>query len=96
MVAAESFHQALAPHARAGAAAAKPDAGVLALGQTILSVLGATLLDGIRGYAEQNNIEVEGLPKDPDAEVPPDQILNILRSVLAMFFPLLAPKASTQ
>jgi len=69
---------------------------VLALGQTILSVLGATLLDGIRGYAEQNNIEVEGLPKDPDAEVPPDQILNILRSVLAMFFPLLAPKASTQ
>src|ERR1035438_9537248 len=34
MVAAESFLQALAPHARAGAAAAKPDAGVPALGQT--------------------------------------------------------------
>jgi hypothetical protein len=31
MVAAESFHQALAPHARA---AAKPDAGVPALRQT--------------------------------------------------------------
>src|ERR1039457_7223249 len=30
MVAAESFDQALAPHARAGAAAAKPDAGVFA------------------------------------------------------------------
>src|ERR1035438_2895316 len=34
MVAAASFLQALAPHARAGAAAAKPDAGVFALGQT--------------------------------------------------------------
>src|ERR1039458_8675268 len=34
MVAAESFHQALAPHARAGAGAAKPDAGGPALGQT--------------------------------------------------------------
>src|ERR1019366_8820667 len=34
MVAAEFFDPALAPHARAGAAAAKPDAGVFALGQT--------------------------------------------------------------
>ena len=31
----------------------------------------------------------------PNTEIPPDQILNILRNVLAMFFPLLAPKAPT-
>ena len=34
MTAPESFDPALAPHARAGAAGAKPDAGVMALGQT--------------------------------------------------------------
>ena len=33
-VAAESFHQALTPHARAGAGALKPDAGMPALWQT--------------------------------------------------------------
>ena len=40
----------------------------LALGK-ILSTLGKTL-QGIRGYAEQNNIEIEGLPKDPKADPP--------------------------
>jgi phospholipase C len=64
----------------------------LALGQAV-SVLGKTLLDGFRGYAEQNNIEIEGLPKDPNTEIPPDQILNVFRNALAIFFPLLAPDA---
>ena len=34
MVTAESFDPALAPHARTGAAGAKPNAGMFALGQT--------------------------------------------------------------
>jgi phospholipase C len=64
----------------------------LILGQ-VVSGLGKTLLDGIRAYAEQNNIKLEGLPEDPRADIPPEQILTVLRSALAMFFPLLAPTA---
>jgi hypothetical protein len=65
----------------------------LALG-TVVSALGKTLLDGLRGYAEQNNIKLDGLPEDPKADIPPEQILTVLRSALAMFFPLLAPAAA--
>ncbi len=66
----------------------------LALGQT-LSTLGKAAFEGIRGFAEQNDIEVEGLPKDPRAEIPPEQALNILHNFLAQSFPLLVP-ASTE
>jgi phospholipase C len=64
-----------------------------ALGQAV-SVLGKTLLDGLRGYAERQNIKLEGLPEDPKADIPPEQILTVLRSALAMFFPLLAPASA--
>jgi phospholipase C len=60
---------------------------------TSVSPLGQTLFQGIREYAEQNNIEVEGLPKDPNADVPPEQLLPVLRSLLATIFPLLASAA---
>jgi hypothetical protein len=56
--------------------------------------LGKTLLDGLRGYAVQNNIKLDGLPEDPKADIPPEQIMTVLRSALAMFFPLLAPTAA--
>jgi phospholipase C len=36
-----------------------------------LSTLGKTLAQGIREYAEQNHVEIEGLPKDPRADLPP-------------------------
>jgi phospholipase C len=65
----------------------------LALGEAV-SALGRTFLDGFRGYAERNDIEIEGLPKDPNAEVPPEQLLGVLRNALAIFFPLLVPDAS--
>ena len=65
----------------------------LALGQAV-SVLGKSLLDGLRGYAAQNNIKLEGLPEDPKADIPPEQIMTVLRSALAIFFPLLAPAAA--
>jgi phospholipase C len=65
----------------------------LLLGQAV-SVLGQTLLDGLRGYAEQNNVKLDGLPDDPKADLPPEQIMTVLRSALAIFFPLLAPADS--
>jgi phospholipase C len=64
-----------------------------ALGQ-VLTVLGKSLLDGLRAYAAQSGIEVEGMPKDPTAEIPPDQVMQVLRDFLARFFPLLAPTAA--
>ena len=47
----------------------------------------------LRGYAEQQGIEIEGLPDDPKAEIPPEQALNILHNFLAISFPRLAPTA---
>ena len=62
----------------------------LGLGQTI-SAIGAAVFEGIRAYAEQHNIQIEGLPADPEAEVPPDQALHIIHNFLAIQFPLLHP-----
>jgi len=67
----------------------------LALGQ-VVSALGKTLLDGLRGYADQNNVQLEGAPEDPKVDIPPEQILTVLRSALAMFFPLLAPTSASR
>jgi phospholipase C len=61
-----------------------------ALGKS-LSTLGRTLYQGIREYADQNHVEIEGLPKDPDADVPPQVALSVLRNFLATLFPLLHP-----
>ena len=63
-----------------------------ALGRS-LSTLGKTLAQGIREYADQNHVEIEGLPKDPKEDVSPEQLLNVLRNFLATIFPLLAPAA---
>jgi hypothetical protein len=43
----------------------------LGLGQA-LSTLGKAVFNGIRAYAEQN-IQIEGLPADPKAEIPPSR-----------------------
>ena len=59
-----------------------------ALGQT-LSTLGRAAFNGIRAYAEQNHIRIEGLPADPTAEIPPEQALPIIHNFLAIQFPLL-------
>jgi hypothetical protein len=42
-----------------------------------LSTLGKAAFAGIRAYAEQHNIQIEGLPADPKAEIPPEQALHI-------------------
>jgi phospholipase C len=61
-----------------------------ALGQ-VLSQLGKTFLDGLRQHAAANDTKLEGLPDDPNADIPPEQILTVIRSALALYFPLLAP-----
>jgi phospholipase C len=62
----------------------------LALGQT-LSTLGKATFNGIRAYAEQHHIQIDGLPADPKAEIPPEQALHIIHNFLAIQFPLLHP-----
>lgn len=79
--------------ARAGPAPGTPyiqDA--LGLGQTITAI-GTTVFNGIRAYAEQHHIQIEGLPDDPDAEIPAEQALHIIHNFLAIQFPLLHPAA---
>ena len=58
----------------------------------VLSVMGKTMLQGIREYAAEHNLEIEGLPKDPKAPIPDDQVVNVIRGFLANWFPLLVPK----
>jgi len=64
----------------------------LALGQT-LSTLGKAAFSGIRGFAQQHNIEIDGIPKDPNAPVPPEDALKVVHNFLAISFPLLAVPA---
>ena len=60
----------------------------------VLSVIGKTLLDGIREYAAEHNLEIEGLPKDPKADIPPEHVVGAMpRAFFGSFFPLL--KTST-
>jgi hypothetical protein len=62
----------------------------VALGK-VVSVLGKTFLAGVRQHAADNNIKLEGAPDDPNADIPPEQIVTVLRSAAAIYFPLLAP-----
>jgi phospholipase C len=62
----------------------------LGLGRT-LSTLGKAAFNGIRAYAEQHHIKIDGLPADPQAEIPPEQALHIIHNFLAIQFPLLHP-----
>jgi hypothetical protein len=52
---------------------------------------GQVRFNGIRAYAEQHNIQIDGLPADPEAEIPPEQALHIIHNFLAIQFPLLHP-----
>ncbi len=59
----------------------------------VISVIGKKLIAGIREYATENNLDIEGLPKDPKADIPDDQVLAVIREyVAARWFPLLASK----
>jgi phospholipase C len=64
----------------------------LALGK-VLSAIGKAAFDGVRTYADQHNIHIDGLPADPNAEIPPEQALHILQNFAATQFPQLHPAA---
>jgi phospholipase C len=66
----------------------------VALGQAV-SGLGKTFLAGLREHAHENKIKLEGLPDDPKADIPPEQIVTILRSAAAIYFPRLAPTSTS-
>ena len=45
------------------------------------------------GIRQQHNIQIEGLPDNPNAEIPAEQALHIIHNFLAIQFPLLHPAA---
>jgi phospholipase C len=55
-----------------------------------LSILGKAIFEGIRAYAEQHSITIEGLPADPNAQIPPEQAVHIVHNFMAIYFPRLA------
>jgi phospholipase C len=65
-----------------------------ALGK-VVSGLGKTFLAGVRQHAADNNIKLEGVPDDPNAEIPPENIVTVLRSAAAIYFPQLASTSAS-
>ena len=59
-----------------------------ALGAT-LSAIGKDLLAGIHTFAEQQHMEIDGLPADP-TQLAADQVVPVLRRFVGSFFPQLA------
>jgi phospholipase C len=60
----------------------------------VVSVLGKNMLQGIREYAADHDLEIDGLPKDPEAEIPDEQVIGVTRAFAGLFFPQLVRKAS--
>jgi phospholipase C len=61
----------------------------------VLTQLGKTFLDGLRQHAEDNYVKLPGLSDDSKAEIPPEQITNVLGRALAAYFPSLAPTSAS-
>ncbi len=40
-------------------------------------------------------MEIEGLPEDPDAALPPEHVVEAMRGFLGSFFPLLAASSTS-
>jgi hypothetical protein len=53
-------------------------------------------MKGSGEYADQNHVEIEALPKDPEAHVPPELALSVLRNFLAEIFPGWCPSVRDQ
>ena len=63
---------------------------VVALGN-VVGVLGKDLLEGVRAYAEQANVTIDGIPDDPTTPIPPEKVIPVLQDSMRMFFPKLQP-----
>jgi phospholipase C len=55
-----------------------------------ISTLGKAAFAGLNAYAHQAGLDVPGLPSDPDADIGPEQAMEILNAVSARLFPQLA------
>ena len=66
--------------------------GVSTLGKVAFKglTLGKVAFKGLAAFAHQHNLDVPGLPNDPDADLEPEQVVQVLNSVSAMLFPQLA------
>ena len=53
-------------------------------------MIGAGFLTAMRHYAAQHDLEIEGLPEDPNADLPPEQVVAALRGFFGSFFPLVS------
>ena len=49
----------------------------------VVSVIGKALLEGAREYAAAEHLKIDGFPDDPNADVPVDQVVAVLRTLLA-------------
>ena len=68
------------------------------LGRT-LSALGLGFIDAMRHYAAQHQLNIEGLPQDLTADIPPEHLVEAMPGFLGTFFPHLSgttPVASEQ
>lgn len=61
-----------------------------------ISSLGEDAFKGLAVYAREHNLDIPGLPTDPNAEIGPEQAVAILDAVSAKLFPLLAARPSGQ
>ena len=73
--------------ARAQGAAGAADAAGDGHHGAVASAMGKTMLQGVREYAAEHDLKIEGIAK---AAIPDDQVVNVLRGFLANWFPLLA------
>jgi phospholipase C len=55
----------------------------------VLSAIGRDLLAGIHTFADQQHIEIDGQSSDPNASIPADQVVPVLRRFVGSFFPQL-------
>jgi phospholipase C len=59
-----------------------------------LSGLGKNMVEGVIAYAKELGVKLPSQLDDPDAEITPEVLSDVLRQVAWHFFPLLAPDAA--
>ena len=55
---------------------------IVGLGK-VLSHIGTDFLNAIRQYAAQHHLDIDGLPEDPKADLPPEHVVEAMRGFFA-------------
>lgn len=66
----------------------------MALGNTV-STLGKDFLEGIRAFSQKHGVKIDGIPHDPKAEIPPENVVEVLQGSLGIVFPRLASDSAS-